>query len=290
MKNLIYLFPVFIFLSCGGSENLLEQESANDTLYSDDHEWIVSARELKEKLGDLQASFTEIGNKEVEETICEEGETVPYTGNKNEMNIWLMATYMLDNFADSAFAKNDFNMPDVMIKSEIPLRDLNWLNFNNADTSMFNLYREYPDLTNIPKVKNLAGTEVSNKEMLQKAAMVLKALKDGLFVVIAITDYVPPKYVNDKEYETGHVMGYILFADWESGQLSCLSPLLAQNSAKINFDSPDGVLMNDDGLNIMLADLQEQTFHALDSMTRAKTGFTGNVTVNNAANLEKYKE
>jgi len=289
MKNLIYLFPVIMFFSCGGRENLQDQESAKDTLYSDGHEWIVSAKELKEKLGDLQASFIEIGNKEVEEIICGEAATVPYTGNKNEMNIWLMATYMLDNFADSAFAKIDFKMPDVMIKSEIPLRDLNWLNFNNADTNMFNVYKEYPDLTNIPKVKNLNGTEVSNDEMLQRTSTVLKALKDGLFAVIAITDYVPPKYVNNKEYESGHVMGYILFADWKSGQLSCLSPLLAQNSAAINFDSQDGVSTNDDGLNIMLADLQEQTFHSLDSLARVKTGFTGNITVNNTANLEKYK-
>src|SRR5688572_17811518 len=113
MKNLIYLLPAILLVSCGGSEPSPEQEAVNDSLYADDHELIVSAKELKEKLAAFQASFVEIGNKEVEETICGEGETVPYTGNPAEMNIWLMATYMLDNFSDSTFAKNDFKMPDV---------------------------------------------------------------------------------------------------------------------------------------------------------------------------------
>lgn len=261
--------------SCGGSGNSSDEESVNDSLYSNDHEWIVSAKELKETLGQLQASFTEIGNKEVEETICGEGETVPYTGNKNEMNIWMMTTYMLDNFSDSLFAKHDFKMPDVKIKGEIPLRELDWLNFNSSDSNMFNLYKQYPDLTNIPKKVG----DVSNDEMLQKASQVLKALKDGLFVVMAITDYVRPQYTSSTEFETGHVMAYILFADWKSGQLMCLTPVLAQNSTVIPKD-----------LNDMYEDLQAQTYLVIDSIARSKTGFIGDVSVNNAANLENYNE
>ena len=196
------------------------------------------------------------------------------------MNIWMMATYMLDNFSDSTFGKNDFKMPNAMIKEEVPLRDLNWLNFNDSDSMMFNLYKQYPDLKNIPKkVKGEDGVEVSNNEMVQCADKVLKALKDGLFVVIAITDYLPPKFTSTTEFETGHVMGYIMFADWNSGKLSCLSPLLAQNSSEINFDNFDA----------MKSDLQLQTYENLDSIARSRTGFTGEVWVNNAANLEKYK-
>jgi hypothetical protein len=278
MKNLIYLLPAFMLLSCGG-ENPQNQQSANDSLYTDDHEWIVSAKELKEKLGDLQASFVEIGNKEVEETICPEGKTVPYTGNKDEMNIWLMATYMLDNFSDSAFGKNDFKMPDVKIKGEIPLRELDWLNFNSSDSTLFDLYKTYPGLTNIPKkVKDQKGAETSNEETLQKANKVLKALKDGLLVVIAITDYLPPKQVSETEFETGYLMGYILFADWKTGELNCLTPLLAQNNAEVPKE-----------LEAMQVDLQYRTFNTLDSIARVKTGFNGIIHVNSAANLEKYK-
>jgi hypothetical protein len=272
MKNLIYLLPALMLFSCNGGDTTQEQESADDSLYADDHEWVVGAKELKDKLGSFQASFVEIGNKEVEETICPEGETVPYAGNQAEMNIWLMATYMLDNFSDSTFGKNDFKMPDVKIKGEIPLRELDWLNFNGYDSTLFDLYKTYPGLTNIPKKDG----EGSNDEMLQNANMVLKALKDGLFIVMAITDYVPPKQISETEFETGYLMAYILFADWKTGKLSCLSPLLAQSSRQTIFDQGH--------------DLQAQTYHALDSITRVKTGFKGTISVNSAANLDKYKE
>lgn len=275
MKNLLYLIPALIISSCSGSGDSSDKESLNDSLYSNDNERIVNAKELKEKLGQLQASFTEIGNKEVEETICGEGETVPYTGNKNEMNIWMMTTYMLDNFSDSLFAKNDFKMPDVKIKGEIPLRELDWLNFNSSDSNVFNLYRQYPDLTNIPKKVG----NISNDEMLQNVRKVLKALEDGLFVVMAITDYVRPKYTSSSEFETGHLMAYILFADWKSGQLMCLTPVLAQNSSVIPHD-----------LNSMYDDLQTQTYLVIDSIARSKTGFIGDVWVNNTANLENYND
>ena len=67
MKHLIYLLPVVLLISCGGSESTEAEEISTDTIYTSDHEWIVSGHALKEKLGSFQASFADIGNKEVEE-------------------------------------------------------------------------------------------------------------------------------------------------------------------------------------------------------------------------------
>ena len=290
MKKIIYILPLFILFSCGGTNNAEVDETAADSLFNEDHKWIVSAKELKKKLGDLQKSFTVIGNKEVEETICGEDATIPYNGNKKEMNIWLMSTYMLDNFSNEEFGKHNFEMPPAMIRNEIPLSELNWMNFNSLDSAMFDVFKHYPDVTNIPK-KNETG--LSNGDMLQKTDMVLKAMKDGLFCVVVITDYRPPVYINDGKYEAGYVMGYILFADWDNDQLSCISPFLAQNSAQINFgNASDETVDNADSkeVTIMKADLQTQTFNSIDSIARIRTGFSGDVWVNNAANLERYKD
>ena len=294
MKTIIYAIPLFVLFSCGGSGSSEAEGTAEDSLYSADHEWIVSAKKLKKKLGELQESFTEIGNKEVEETICNEASIVPYNGNKEEMNIWMMTTYMLDNFSKEEFAKYDFEMPALMIKNETPLSELNWLNINSLDFRMFNVYSQFPDLTDVPKkIKDQDGMTIKTEEMLQNADMVLKAIEDGLFAVVVVTDYLPPVYMSETEYETGYVMGYITFADWEKGELSCISPFLAQNSPEISFEyTTDGV--TDDKftrqLSAMNADLQHQTDLVIDSIARARTGFEGKVWVNYSVNLDKYKE
>jgi hypothetical protein len=294
MKSYIFYLPLLLLVSCAGAESKEEIADTEPTVYGEDHEWVISAKRLKEKLGSLQASFTEIGGKEVEEIICPDDAIVPYTGNADEMNIWLMTTYMLDNFSVEEFGKHNFDMPDVMIKDEIPLAELNWLNMNVLDRQMFNIYGQYPDLKDIPrKIKDQDGMSFSNEETVQKADMVLKAIEDGLFAVIAITDYLPPTYVSETEFESGYVMGYLMFADWESGQLSCVSPLLATNSDEIDFTySTDG--LTDDKFSkeviAMQADLQHETFKAIDSLAKLRTGFEGDVWVNYSVNLEKYRD
>ena len=294
MQKFIYILSLFVLFSCGGNSSSEDQETVEDSLYADDHEWIINAKKLKEKLGDIQQSFTDIGNKEVEETICEEGSTIPYSGNKDEMNVWMMTTYMLDNFSKEEFGKNNFEMPDVKMKSGIPLSELDWVNFNSTDFRMFSLYSLYPDLNNIPKkYKDEDGVTVSNEEIVQNVNTVYKALEDGLFAVVAITDYLPPKYVSETEYETGYFMGYIMFADWETGELSCISPLLAQNSEEIDFSYTSEGLTDDEysrAITAMNVDLHYQTDKVVDSLARLRTGFKGDVWVNYTLNLDKYKE
>ncbi|MBD3638760.1 MAG: hypothetical protein HUJ25_15510 [Crocinitomicaceae bacterium] len=293
MKKIVFVLPLFILFSCGGSSESEDHQTNEDSLYSVDNEWVLSAELLKKKLGYLQASFVEIGNKEVEETVCEEGATVPYYGSKEEMNVWLMTTYMLDNFSADEFGKNDFKMPSALIKNETPLTELNWLNINSLDSNMFNVYCQYPDLTNIPKkVTDEDGNETSNEECLRKADQVLGAIESGLFGVIAITDYLPPSYTSDTEYETGYVMGYIMFADWETGELSCISPFLAQNNEEVDFAGIPENSGNDQyskEVLTMRADLQTQTYNVIDSIARIRTGFTGDVWVNSAEQLESFK-
>lgn len=287
MNNIIYLLPVFVMFSCGGSDASEDQVTEEDSLYKQDHEWIVAAQELKEKLAGVQASFVEIGNKEVEETVCTESSTFPYSGSNDEMNIWLMSTYMLDNFSGEEFGKNNFRMPEALIRNETPLSELNWMNVNGLDSGMFNVYRQYPDLIDIPrKVEDESGMSYSNDEMVQKAGMLLRAIEDGLLGVVVITDYVPPTFTSDTEYESGYVMGYVMFADWENEELSCISPFLAQNNEEIELGN------NSDGNveNAMKADLQTQTFNVIDSIARVRTGFSGDVWVNDAAKLNGYKE
>ena len=151
MNKIIYIFLLFIFFSCAGGNDAEHGKTDGDSLFSDDNEWVVSAKSLKEKLGALQRCFFEIGNKEVEETICLDNATIYYQGNPKEMNIYTMSTYILDNFSDSTFGKHNFEMPVAMIRNETPLSELNWMNINSLDSQMFNIYKQYPDLTNIPK-------------------------------------------------------------------------------------------------------------------------------------------
>lgn len=291
MNKLKYLLPVLLLASCGGTEETSdEQLSAEDTIYTSEHEWILSGNALKEKLASFQASFTDIGNKEVEETICGDESKVAYSGNPDEMNIWLLTTYMLDNFSAEEFGKHNFDMPDVAMKNGTLLSELNWLNFNSSDHRMFSIYRLHPELENIPKIVTQDGMDYSNDENVQKMDMVYKALEDGLLGVLAVTDYLPPTYVSETEFETGYIMGYIMFADWETGELSCISPFLAQNSNEIDFNY--SVENNDKyskEVQAMNVDLQSQTYSVIDSLARKRTGFTGETWVNYSLNLDKYK-
>ncbi|MCB9222917.1 MAG: hypothetical protein R2780_13370 [Crocinitomicaceae bacterium] len=294
VKKLIYFLPIIALTSCGGSSDTENTDNEETAVYEQDHEWIVNANKLKDKLGDIQASFVEIGNKEVEETVCNDMSRVPYSGNKEVMNVWMMSTYMLDNFAKEEFGKHDFQMPDVAMKNGTPLRDLDWVNFNSTDFRMFSAYRLYPELKDIPKkYKDEDGVSVSNEEIVQNLDMTYKALEDGLFAVVAITDYLKPQYVSKTEYETGYFMGYLMFADWETGQLSCISPLLAQNSETIDFSYTSDGLMDDEysnAISAMNADLQFQTGKVVDSLARLRTGFEGEIWVNYSLNLDNYKE
>lgn len=279
MKRVIYVLPFFILYACGGVDSIEEQVTEADTVYTADHEWISSAEKLKEKLGHFQAKFLEeIGNKEVEETICGESSKVPYRGNQSEMNVWLMTTYMIDNFTVDDFAKSNFNMPEALIRGETPLSELNWMNMNSHDDLLFEIYRQYPDLGAIPK---MAEDGSSNEMMVSSPHMMLKAIEDGLFGLIAITDYLPPVVENESTYETGYVMGYIMFAEWESGALSCISPFHALNDESKDFSGVSQGEMKDD--------LQLQTFSVIDSIARLRTGFTGEVYVNASGNLETYR-
>ncbi|UKN00261.1 hypothetical protein K6119_11000 [Paracrocinitomix mangrovi] len=274
MKKIVYFLPLFVLLSCGGNGETETEEHADNQFYEDTHELIVSAKELKEKFASLQASFAEIGNKEVEETICYDGTTIPYNGNEKLMNVWVMSTYLLDNFSSEEFGKHNFSMPDALIREETPLSELNWLNINSLDTNMFEVYKTFPELKEVPK---------SNEEMLQKPDMVLNAMQDGLLAVLAITDYLPPK-MTDGKFETGYVMGYIMFANWEKGSLSCISPLLAQNNATIDFEGTA------DEVAAMNADLQQQTFTTIDSIAKSRTAFGGPVKVMDPVSLASYKD
>lgn len=294
MKNIIYVIPFFALLSCGGSGESEDQETVEDSLYRQDHEWIVSANTLKEKFGNLQKSFVGIGDKEVEETICTDASAVPYNGNQAEMNIWMMSTYMLDNFSKEDFGQHDFKMPPAMIKEVTPLSELNWLNMNSLVENMFDVYLRYPDLTDIPRVvAGEDGSSISNEEIVQNADMALKAIDDGLFGVIAITDYLPPSYTSENEYETGYIMGYLMFADWDTGELSCISPLLAQNNEEIDFWNSGPETVGVEGspeLNAMKIDLQNQTFDAIAKIAKQRTGFGGDINVNSEIKLKRYKD
>jgi hypothetical protein len=294
MKNITPLFLLFMLFSCGGNTSSEVEQTKEDSLYSADHEWIVSAKKLKKKLADLQLSFTEIGNKEVEETVCTAESSIPYSGNKSEMNIWLMSTYMLDNFSSEDFGKHNFKMPPALIRNETPLAELNWLNINSLDTTLFDIYKEYPDLIDIPKIAiDKEGMNHSNEAGVQNANTVLRAIEDGLLGVVVITDYVPPTYTSDTDYEAGYVMGYLMFADWQNDQLSCISPFLAQNSTEINFENTPDTEMDDKFSKEVIAmntDLQNQTFGVIDSIARVRTGFKGNVLVNSKASLDTYKD
>lgn len=178
MKNIIYILPLFIFFSCGGGNDSAELDNEADSLFSENNEWVLSAKKLKKKLGALQQCFFDIGNKEVEETICLDNSTIYYTGNEKEMNIYLMSTYILDNFSDSTFGKHNFEMPKAMIRNVTPLAELNWMNINSLDTQMFNIYKQYPDLTNIPKfTKDDNGQSISNLELLKKQIRCTRHLK-----------------------------------------------------------------------------------------------------------------
>lgn len=283
MKKVIFIIPLFLFISCGGSADSEETSETPDTLYAADHEWMLAANTLKSKLAGIKASFTEIGNKEVEETICSESSSVPYTGNQEEMNIWLMSTYILDNFAADDFGKNGFEMPEAMIRDVTPLAELNWMNINSLNPDMFEIYKQYPELANIPKeVKAEDGSLISNDAIVSAPNTVLKAIEDGILGVVVITDYLPPVLLDEGGYETGYMMGYILYADWETEQLSCITPILAENNETFDFTSSRDV-------SVLKADLQEQTFAVIDSITRVRTGFEGPVNVNNAAKLDTYK-
>jgi len=262
MKNIFYLLALLTFVSCGGSEeNADEEEVTQDTVYLNDDAMILNAKTLKEKLAQFQSSFTAIGDKEVEESICTQSSTVPYNGSKEVLEIWTITTYLLNNFSAEDFGQYDFKMPAVNIRDSIPLSELNWLNFNGDDTTAFDIYKTYPNLTDVSK----SDEDVQNVE---KVNELVNNLEAGLLCVIAITEYVPPVFNSDTDYETGYVMGYLMFADWETGELSCLSPLLSQNNEKIEFDSGDEMIT-------MKTDLKDQTFAVIDSMARLRTGFEG---------------
>ena len=280
MKRIICALPVLLLFSCGGAENSENQvESQEDTVYTADHEWIASAATLKKKFGHFQAKFLEeIGNKEVEETICGESSKVPYAGNKSQMNVWLMSTYMIDNFTVDDFGRSDFKMPDALIRGETPLSELNWMNMNGHDDALFEIYRQYPELGTIPK---LDEDGASNEAMVSSPHMMLKAIEDGLFGLIAITDYLPPKPESETPYETGYVMGYIMFAEWESGALSCISPFHALNNETKDFTGMSEVELKDD--------LKTETYAVIDSIARLRTGFAGDVKINDVDVLESYR-
>jgi len=263
MKNIFYLLALFTLVSCGGSEeSSTEEETSLDTVYQNDDTMILNAKALKDKLAQFQSSFTAIGDKEVEETICTESSTVPYNGSSEVMEIWTITTYLLNNFSTEDFGKYDFKMPNVNIRDSIPLSELNWLNFNRDDTTTFDIYKSYPDLTDVSK----SDEDIQNVE---KANEIFNALESGLLCVIAITEYVPPVLNSGTDYETGYVMGYLMFADWDTGELSCLSPLLAQNREQLDFGDEDAMKT----LNI---DLKDQTYAVIDSVARLRTGFEGN--------------
>src|SRR5690606_23292385 len=184
--------------------------------------------------------------------------------------------------------KHNFRMPDVKMKNGVSLKELNWLNITSLDSTMFDLYKNHPGLNAIPKnVEGADGKPISNDEMVKKPGSILNALEDGLLAVIAITDYLPPSYSNEKEFETGYIMGYLMFADWKNGVLSCITPLLAENSTQIHLSNSSNIEDSpySKEVMVMITDLQDQTYGMIDSIARMRTGFTGKVWVNNQDKL-----
>jgi hypothetical protein len=276
MKKILFLFTILVLTACGGSsEDTTEQRVVSDTTYAKDHEWMVGALELKEKFAQLNDSWLEIGNKEVEETICGENAKVEYKGKAEEMNLYLLTTYMLANFAADDFGQFGFNMPEAMIRDVTPLSELNWMNFSADDKQMFELYRKNPEL-------NELHMDSVDAEMVEKPFKAVSALKEGMLALIAITDYLPPKTLEGGEPETGYVMGYVMYADWENGSLSCISPFLAQNSSADHFVTVEGSEASAEDL--MKEDLKEQTYSAIDSITRLRSGFSSDIQVNPSLN------
>jgi len=280
-----FLFIAVISSACAGDSD--DKEEVNiDSCYAQDHEWIVAAAGLKTKLGLFQQDFTAIANMELEETVCPEGTLVPLNGNKSELHLWLMMNYMLDNFDPEKFGQYNFGMPADKMKREIPITALDWLNFTSDPANPdFSLYSDYPDLKNIPTDKaDSSGAMKPYDKPLQDASTLLTTLSEGLFAVVAVVDYLPPSFVSETEFETGYVMGYLLLGDWETGKLTCMMPLLAENSTEIDFTNYDGEIQDDEkiiGLLAMDKDLKLQTFESIKAIVRKMTGFSGTISVNN---------
>ncbi len=283
----VYLTVALIAIRCGG-ESPVSEESNADSVYSDDHEWIVGAKELKEKLGTLQQDFTVIAHKELEESVCPEGATVPYRGDSEQMDVSLMMNYLLDNFDPENFGQFGFDIPADKKKRDVPLTELNWINFNTLSSGPdFSLFQDFPDLKNVPReVPDSNGQMVPYEKPLQDAEEVLRLFKNGLVCVVAVVDYLAPTFVSKDNFEGGYLTGYILVADWETAKLSCMVPLLAENQP---FDFSDFNEKVEAGikpleLQAMEADIQNQTFDAIREIVRKMTGFGGKIRVNDWTN------
>lgn len=280
-----FLFITLFIVACGG----VQVEETNSEFYDEDGELLTAARNLKEKLGDINASFNEVAQLELDQSVCTEGTTLPFQPEGDELNVFLMSNYMLSNFDKEKFGANDFNMPDMTLANGTPLSDFEWLNCQSQMNFGFALYRQYPDLKDVPRrVTKEEGDSYPYIKPLEDVKVVWDALSDGLFGVVAIVDYVPPVHTEGDAFEAGYIMGYVLFADWQKGTVDCMSPFLATSSEQIDFSytSDNEMSSMSTALN---SDLMFNFDQQIKEIVRKASGFSGTIWVNDSVHMEEYR-
>ena len=111
-------------------------------------------------------------------------------------------------------------MPDAMIREETPLRAVNWINMSSLNSQLFDIYKAYPTLTDIPKeYQDEQGNTLSNDERIKLPKMLLNAIEEGLLGIVVITDYLAPTLMYEGGNDSGYMMGYIIYTDWENENL-----------------------------------------------------------------------
>lgn len=286
-RTLVFLMPVVFLFSCG-SEGETDDTTAseeNSDFFANDGPEVTASRELKDKLGQIYGDFMEIAHKEIEESVCGPGASFDYKPKGEELNVWLMTNNMLANFDKEKPGQFGYEIPDSSISSGTPMGDFWWLNFDTICGINWDVYMDFPDLTDIPKMYKDETGERDYTAMDDPQA-VHKALSDGLLGVVAIVDYLSP-VDSAGEIVGGYVMGYVLFADINTGKMSCLSPILAQNSEELM----ETVLMEEslDAQETFESELRVETFNQISEAVKNLTGFEGNVFVNEQDRMNAYR-
>ena len=278
--NLFFAFlPLFLF-SCGGSDTSETTESVDDSL-SQFEQNVLIAKELKTKLGEINTNFTEIANKELEESVCPSDFTIDFVKESDEIDVLLISNYLLANFDTNNSGAYDFMMPDINLPNGTPLREFDWLNFSSNVPSGFGFYSKYPDLNKVNEATKSTDPEID--QQLNDVVTISNLLENGLMGIVAIVDYMPPSFKSISEFEAGYLMGYILFVDGQTNSVSCMTPFLAENSATLSFSAQstqpaDGGKLN--GTLELEADLRNQTVEQFKIIVSQITGHKGVIRIN----------